>query len=168
MIQVTFPDGSVKEVADQSTPLQLAESISPRLAKAALGALVDNAPWDLTRPLPGDCTVKILTWNDAEGREIYRHSSTHLMAQTVKALYPEAKLTIGPPLEDRYYYDIDMPPISEDDFEKIEAKMREFAQADYPIVREEVSRDEAKQLFAERQDTYKLELLEDIPESETV
>src|SRR5687768_6574943 len=99
MIKVTFPDGSVKEAPDQSTPLQIAEGISPRLAKAALGALVDNAPFDLTRELSGDCALKILTWNDVEGREIYRHSSTHLMAQAVKALYPEAKLTVGPPLE---------------------------------------------------------------------
>src|SRR5215210_5037401 len=99
MIQVTFPDGSVKEIEERSTPLHVAEGISPRLAKAALGALVGGRPWDLTRPLPGDCALKILTWDDAEGREIYRHSSTHLMAQAVQALFPEAKLTVGPPLE---------------------------------------------------------------------
>ncbi len=166
MIQVTFPDGSVREAAEHSTPLQLAESISPRLAKAALGALVDNTPWDLTRPLPGDCTIKILTWNDAEGREIYRHSSTHLMAQAVKALYPEAKLTVGPPLEDRFYYDIDMPSVSEDDFAAIEAKMKEFSKANFPIEREEVTREQARELFAD--DEYKLELLQDIPEGETL
>ena len=166
MISVSFPDGSVKEAPDQSTPLQIAEGISPRLAKAALGALVDNAPFDLTRELPGDCTLKILTWNDVEGREIYRHSSTHLMAQAVKALYPEAKLTVGPPLEDRFYYDIDMPPISEDAFAAIEEKMREFSKADFPIQREEISREEAQSLFAD--DEYKLEILGDIPEGETV
>jgi len=166
MISVSFPDGSVKEVPDQSTPLQIAEGISPRLAKASLGALVDNAPFDLTRELPGDCTLKILTWNDVEGREIYRHSSTHLMAQAVKALYPEAKLTVGPPLEDRFYYDIDMPPVSEEAFPAIEEKMRELAKADLPITREEVSRQEAGVLFAD--DEYKLEILNDIPAGETV
>jgi threonyl-tRNA synthetase len=166
MIQVTFPDGSIKEVQAGSTPLQLAEGISPRLAKAALGAIVDGAPWDLTRALPGDCTLQILTWNDVAGREIYRHSSTHLMAQAVQALYPDAKLTVGPPLEDRFYYDIDMAPISEADFQKIEDKMREFAKADLPIEREEISREAARGLFAN--DEYKLELLQDIPEGETI
>lgn len=166
MISVSFPDGSVKEVEDGSTPLQLAEAISPRLAKAALGALVDNAPFDLTRPLPGDCTLKILTWNDVEGREIYRHSSTHLMAQAVKELYPDAKLTVGPPLEDRFYYDIDMPPVSEEAFSAIEEKMRELSKADLPIQREEVSREQARELFAD--DEYKLELLNDVPEGETI
>jgi threonyl-tRNA synthetase len=166
MIRVTFPDGSIKEVEDKSTPLDIASGISPRLAKAALGALVDGKPFDLTRPLPGDCTLKILTWNDAEGREIYRHSSTHLMAQAVQALYPDAKLTVGPPLEDRFYYDIDMPPISEDEFAQIEEKMRELAKANFPIERHELSRKEARELFAG--DNYKLELLEDIPENEPI
>src|SRR5690606_22499008 len=104
-------------------------------------------PWDLTRPLQYDCTLQILTWNDPQGREIYRHSSTHLMAQAVKALYPRAKLTIGPPLEDRYYYDIDMPALSESEFAAIEAKMAEFAKANLPIEREEISREQAKVLF---------------------
>ncbi len=112
-----------------------------------LGAIVDGKPWDLTRPLPGDCQLQILTWNDAAGREIYRHSSTHLMAMAIQALYPDAKVTVGPPLEDRYYYDIDMAPIGESDFAAIEDKMREIAKADLPIVREEVSRDEARALF---------------------
>ncbi len=166
MIRITFPDGSIKEVEAGSSALDLAQGISPRLAKAALAALVDGKPYDLTRPLTTDSTLKILTWNDPEGREVYRHSSTHLMAQAVKALYPDAKLTVGPPLEDRYYYDIDMPPISEDDFARIEEKMREFAKADYPIEREEVSREKARELF--QGDPYKLELLDDIPEGETV
>ncbi|HEX8832764.1 MAG TPA: TGS domain-containing protein, partial [Abditibacteriaceae bacterium] len=143
MINVSFPDGSVRQYDDGFSPQQVAQSIGSRLAAAALGAMVDGQPWDLTRPLPGDCTLQILTFKDAEGREVYRHSSTHLMAQAVKALYPEAKLTVGPPLADRFYYDIDMPPVREEDFAAIEAKMLELAAADYPIVREEVSRDEA-------------------------
>ncbi len=166
MIRVSFPDGSVKEHPDGSSPLDVAEAIGPRLAQAALAAQVDGQMWDLTRPLPGDCTLRLLTWKDAEGREVYRHSSTHLMAQAVKALYPQAKLTVGPPLEDRFYYDIDMPPVSDADFEQIEAKMAEFARQDLPIVRQEVSREEAQRLFSD--DKYKLEVLADIPVGETV
>ncbi|MBV9469471.1 MAG: threonine--tRNA ligase, partial [Abitibacteriaceae bacterium] len=168
MVQVTYPDGSIKEYEDGVTPQQIAERIGSRLAAAALAALVNGQPWDLRRPLPGDCSLQILTWNDIQGQEVYRHSSTHLMAQAVQALYPEARLTVGPPLEDRFYYDIDMPPIGEDDFAKIEAKMRELAAADYPIVREEVSRDEAHALFEKLGEPYKLEILQDIPANETV
>jgi threonyl-tRNA synthetase len=162
MIQVTFPDGSVREFAEGSTPLDVANLIGSRLAAAVLAAQVDGQMWDLTRSLPGSTSLKLFTWNDPEGREVFRHSSTHLMAQAVKALYPEAKLTVGPPLEDRFYYDIDMPPVKEEDFPRIEEKMRELAAADYPITREELSREEAKTLFAD--DEYKLELLNDIPE----
>lgn len=166
MITVSFPDGNSREFEDNSSPLDVAQSIGSRLAQAALAAEVDGQMWDLSRPLPGSCTLRLLTWKDAEGREVYRHSTTHLMAQAVQALYPEAKLTVGPPLEDRFYYDIDMPPISEEDFAAIEAKMHEFAQADLPITREEVSREQAKTLFAG--DEYKLELLKDIPPDQTL
>ncbi len=166
MIRVSFPDGSVKEHPAGSSPLDVAEAIGPRLAQAALAAEVDGQMWDLTRALPGDCTLRLLTWKDAEGREVFRHSSTHLMAQAVKALYAEAKLTVGPPLEDRFYYDIDMPPVSDADFDKIEAKMSEFARQDLPIVRQEVSREEAQRLFAD--DEYKLEVLAGIPAGEAV
>ncbi len=161
MIQVTFPDGNQKEFENGTTPLQIAQSIGSRLAGAVLGAAVDGQPYDLTRPIEGDCALQLFTFNDAQGREVFRHSSTHLMAQAVKALFPEAKLTVGPPLEDRFYYDIELPGLSEADFPAIEAKMRELAGADLPIVREEVTRQEARQLFAD--DRYKLELIEDIP-----
>jgi threonyl-tRNA synthetase len=162
MIRVSFPDGSVREFPEGSSPLDVAQSIGSRLAQATLAAQVDGQMWDATRPLPGDCTLRLLTWNDAEGREVYRHSSTHLMAQAVKELYPNAKLTVGPPLEDRFYYDIDMPPVSEADFAQIEAKMKELAQADLPIEREEVSREQARELFSD--DEYKLELISELPE----
>lgn len=168
MVQVTYPDGAIKEYEDGITPLQIAERIGSRLAGAALAALVNSAPWDLRRPLTGDCSLQILTWNDPAGREVYRHSSTHLMAQAVQALYPAAKLTVGPPLEDRFYYDIDMPSLGEDDFAAIEAKMRELAGADLPISREEVSRDEAKAIFEQMGEPYKLEILEAIPADQTV
>ncbi|PQV64679.1 threonyl-tRNA synthetase [Abditibacterium utsteinense] len=162
MIQVTFPDGNIKEFENGTSPLQMAASIGSRLANAVTGALVDGKPWDLTRPVETNCTLKLFTFNDVEGREVFRHSSTHLMAQAVKALFPEAKLTVGPPLEDRFYYDIELPSLSETDFPKIEAKMKELATANFPIEREEVSRERARELFAD--DRYKLELIEDIPE----
>ena len=89
MIKVSFPDGSQREMPDGSSSYDVAQSIGSRLAQAAVGAMVDDKPFDLNRPLPGDCTLRILTFNDAEGREVYRHSSTHLMAQAVKELYPK-------------------------------------------------------------------------------
>jgi threonyl-tRNA synthetase len=162
MIQVTFPDGNIKEYENGTSPLQIAASIGSRLANAVLAAQVDGRPWDLTRPIFNDSALQLFTFNDPEGREVFRHSSTHLMAQAVKALFPEAKLTVGPPLEDRFYYDIELPSLSEADFEKIEAKMSELAKADLPITREEVTREQAKELFAD--DRYKLELIDDIPE----
>ena len=168
MIRVSFPDGSVREFEDGASPKVVAEGIGRRLAQAALGAVVDGQPWDLSRPLPGDCQLQILTWNDQAGREIYRHSSTHLMAMAIQSLYPDAKVTVGPPLEDRYYYDIDMAPVGESDFAAIEDKMREIAKADLPIVREEVSREQARALFEKLNEPYKLELLDAIPEDELV
>ncbi len=162
MLKITFPDQSVKEYPDNSTPLQIAESIGSRLAGAVLGAAVNGVPYDLTRPIASDSELRLFTWNDPEGREVYRHSSTHLMAQAVKALFPDAKLTVGPALEDRFYYDIELPSLSENDFAQIEAKMAEFAKADFPIIREEVTREEAAKLF--EGDAYKTELINDIPE----
>ena len=161
MIQVTFPDQSVREFPDHSTPLEIAQSIGSRLAKAVLGAAVNDQPWDLTRPLQGDSNLQLYTWNDAQGREVYRHSSTHLMAQAIQELYPDAKLTIGPPLEDRYYYDIDVAAISEDDFPKIEARMMELAKQDLPITCETISRETALALFQDN--PYKTELINALP-----
>jgi threonyl-tRNA synthetase len=168
MINVTFPDGSVREVPDGSSALDVAQGIGSRLAQAAIGALVNEQPYDLSRPLPGDCHLRILTFKDAEGREVYRHSSTHLMAQAVKELYPAAKLTVGPPLDDKFYYDIDVEPIREEDFARIEAKMREISERNLPIVREEVSREAARELFAGLGEDYKLEILDAIPEGDSV
>ena len=162
MIQVTFPDGNSREFEDGASPLQIAQSIGGRLGAAVLAAEVNGQMWDLTRPLEGNAALRLFTWNDPQGREVYRHSSTHLMAQAVKALFPDAKLTVGPPLDDRFYYDIELPGLGESDFAAIEEKMREFAQSDLPIEREEVSRERAKELFAD--DHYKLEVLADIPE----
>ena len=162
MIQVTFPDGNSRSYEDGASPLEIAQSIGARLGAAVLAAQVNGQMWDLTRPLEGDAALRLLTFNDAPGREVYRHSSTHLMAQAVKALFPEAKLTVGPPLDDKFYYDIELAGLGESDFPAIEAKMREFADADLTIEREEITREQAAQLFAD--DHYKIEVLADIPE----
>ncbi len=168
MIQVSFPDGSSREMPDNSTPFDVAQNIGSRLAQAAVGAVVNGEPHDLNRVLDGDCTLRILTFNDEEGRHVYRHSSTHLMAQAVKELYPDAKLTVGPALEDKFYYDIEMAPIGENELLQIEERMREIAKRDLPITREEVSRDEAHKVFADLGESYKLEILQDIPADEMV
>ena len=168
MINVHFPDGSIKQYEDGASTFDVAQSIGSRLAAAAIAARVDGEVVDLTRPLHDGANLQILTWNDEAGREVYRHSSTHLMAQAVKELYPDAKLTVGPALEDKFYYDIDMAPIGEDDFVAVEAKMREISARDLPIIREEVSRDEARALFASIGESYKLEILDKIPADETV
>ncbi len=162
MIQVSFPDGHTREFENGVSPLQIAASIGHRLASSVLAAQVNGQMWDLTRPLESDSSLQLFTWKDSQGREVYRHSSTHLMAQAVKALFPEAKLTVGPALDDKFYYDIELPGLGEADFEAIEAKMREFAQADLAIEREEITRQQAQELFAD--DAYKLEVLADIPE----
>ena len=166
MIQVTFPDGNAREFPDGITPLEVAQSIGSRLGAAVLAAKVNDQPWDLTRPLQGDSALRLYTWQDPEGREVYRHSSTHLMAQAIQELYPDARLTIGPPLEDRFYYDIDVEAISEDDFPKIEAKMMELAAQDLPIVGETIAREQALELFAAN--PYKLELIQALPEGEPI
>ncbi|MFO7173500.1 MAG: threonine--tRNA ligase [Bacillota bacterium] len=168
-IQVRLPDGSVREFPQGTTALQVAEAIGPRLAKAALAARIDGVVRDLTTPLEKDCDLEILTWDHPEGREVYRHTSTHVMAQAVKRLWPEAKLTVGPPLENGFYYDIDTPrPITPDDFPAIEAEMRKIIEEDLPIVREEVDREWAKRFFAERGEDYKVLLIDKIPEGEPI
>lgn len=167
-IQVTLPDGSVREVARGTTALQVAESIGPRLAKAALAAKVNGEVVDLSTPLHEDAKLAILTWDSAEGREVFRHTSTHIMAQAVKRLWPEAKLTVGPPLENGYFYDIDIRPLTPEDLEKIEEEMRRIIAEDLPIQREEVSRAEALKLFEELGETYKIELINELPDGETI
>ncbi len=163
MVRVTLPDGKQLELNDGSTALDAAQSIGSRLAKAALAAKINDAPADLTRELNDGDQLQILTWDSPEGREAYRHTSTHIMAQAVKRVFPDAKLTIGPPLEDRFYYDFDVPtPFAPDDLAKIEQEMRKIVDEDLPISREELSADEAKKLFADMGESYKVEIIEDL------
>ena len=144
MAKVTLPDGSSKEISNGCTAGQLAEQISPRLAKAAVAARIDGQLVDLSTPINTDAEVQIITDNDGQSLEIRRHSCAHIMAEAICSIWPQAKLVYGPAIEDGFYYDIDLDePIKPTDFERIEEKMREIVKADKPFVREEMSRAEA-------------------------
>ena len=169
MLQVTLPDGSVKQVESGITAAQFASNISQRLGKDALAAKIDGSVVDLSTQIVRDCAVEILTFASEEGAEIYRHSTSHLMAQAVKSLFPSAKVTIGPSVEDGFYYDFDVErPFTPEDLEKIEQKMAELVKADVPFVRKEVSKEEAICFFREQNETYKIEILNDIPDGEII
>ncbi len=168
-IKVTLPDGSVREYAQGVTALQVAESIGQRLARAAVAARVEGEVRDLSTPLLSDCSLALLTFQDEDGREVFRHSGTHLMAQAVKRLWPEARLTVGPALEEGFYYDFDLEyRITPDDFPKIEAEMRKIVQEDLPIVRSELEREAAKEFFRARGEDWKVLLVEKIPVGEPI
>ena len=159
---ITFPNGDQREFPDGSTGMQIAESISPGLALNALGIFVNGQPYDLSRPVGGDATVRIVTFNDTEGREIFWHSTAHLMAEALEALYPGVKFGIGPPIENGFYYDVDLPEnvkLSVDDLPAIEEKMRELVKKDSKYERREISWEDAIAYFTEKGDEYKLELM---------
>src|SRR5260370_1325918 len=166
-IRVTLPDGSEKRVPRGSTGADLAKAIGPGLAKAALAARVDGQVWDLTRPLPDGATVAIIPDKDPEARDVLRPSAAHVLATAVRQLFPHAKIGFGPPIEDGFYYDFEVPtPFGPDDLEQIEAKMREVVAADYPFGREEVDRAEAKRRFADH--PLKLERIDDLGANEVI
>lgn len=163
MIKITFPDGSVREFAKGTTAYQVAESISPRLAADSLAAAVNGATVDLMRPIEEDASIKFYKWDDAEGKHAFWHTSSHLLAEALEALYPGIKFGIGPAIEQGFYYDVDSPtPILESDLPKIEAKMVELARNKEPMVRTEVSKAEALKTFTEKGDEYKCELIRDL------
>ena len=129
MIKITFPDGSVREFAKGTTAFQIAESISPRLAADSLAASVNGATVDMMRPIEEDASVKFYKWEDEEGKHAFWHTSSHLLAEALEALYPGIKFGIGPSIENGFYYDVDSPvPITEADLPKIEKKMEELAE----------------------------------------
>jgi threonyl-tRNA synthetase len=168
-ITVTLPDGSSVEAPRGSTARDIAGRIGPRLAKAALVAQVDGRLVDLDRPLEEDTRLRILTERDPEALEVYRHSTAHLMAQAAQRLWPETKVTIGPVIEGGFYYDFDRdPPFTPEDFEAIEAEMARIVEEDFPIRREEIPRDEAIRLFEEMKEPYKVEIIQDLPDEETL
>jgi threonyl-tRNA synthetase len=168
MIKVTLPDGTIKEFPKGSTSLEVAKSISEGLARNVLAAEVNNEVIDATRPLNEDVTLSLLTWNDDGGKMTMWHSSAHLMAEAIEALYPGVKLAIGPPIERGFYYDIDFGEyqISDNDLPKIEAKMKELAKQKNQYIRKYVPKKEAIEYFKQKGDEYKLELLEDLNDGE--
>ncbi len=168
-ITITLPDGSTKKIGRGATVLQVAESIGSGLARAALAGRVDGRTVDLSYPVASDAEVEILTFADDGGKEVYWHSTAHVMAQAVQDLFPTAKVTIGPPIENGFYYDFDVDrPFTPDELEKIEARMLDIAREDQPFSREEISRDEASARFRDLGESYKLELLDAIAPDETV
>lgn len=165
MIKITFPDGSVREYKEGITSLEIAESIGPRLAQEVLAASVNGETWDLTRPIEHDATVKLLKWEDEEGRHAYWHSSAHLMAEALQELYPGIKFGIGPAIENGFYYDVDPGEgvvIKESDFPAIEKKMLELSAAKEEIRRQSISKADAVKMFSERNENYKVELINEL------
>lgn len=165
MIKITFPDGSIREYEKNVTPLQIAESISSRLAADVLVANVNDEIVGLDYPIENDAKLSLLKWDDEEGKHAFWHTSAHLMAEAMQELWPGTQFGIGPAIESGFYYDV-MPPegvvISEADFPKIEKKMAELAQKKESVVRKEISKADALAFFAERGQTYKNELIEEL------
>ncbi|MEM9572433.1 MAG: threonine--tRNA ligase [Pseudomonadota bacterium] len=163
MIKVTLPDGAVREYEDGASPYDVAVSISNSLAKKALAAKVDGELYDLTRPLDGDVELALITAKDPEGLELIRHDAAHILAQAVQALYPGTQVTIGPVIDDGFYYDFAREePFSSEDFEKIEKKMAEIVDADYPIIREVWNKEDAIETFKSIGEDYKAQIIDDI------
>ena len=166
---ITFPDGSRREYADGTTPLAIAESISPRLAKATLSCTIDGAHSDAFRPIDGDHEIKFNTFQDEDGRWAYRHTASHVLAQAVKRLYPNVKLAIGPAIENGFYYDFDVDtPFTPEDLEKLEKEMAKIQQENLPLERFELPREEAMRYMDEKGEPYKVELIRDLPEDAVI
>ena len=167
VIRLTLPDGSVREVPPGTTGRDLAASIGPGLAKAALAIRVDGQVRDLSRPIEADATVSIITDKDPDALDVLRHSSAHILATAVRELFPGAGIGFGPAIEDGFYYDFDVPrPFAPEDLERIEQRMGEVAKQDYPFLREVVDREEANRRFAD--DPLKLERIAELGPDETI
>lgn len=164
MIKITFPDQNVREYPKGTTSIEIAKSISEGLARNVLSAKVNGEVWDASRPIQSDATLQLLTWDSQEGKSTLWHSSAHLMAEALEALYPGVKFGIGPPVDNGFYYDIDLGGqiISPEDFKKIEDKMLELAKKGNKFIRQEISKDKAIDFFKEKGDEYKLDLLNDL------
>ena len=168
-MNIELKDGSKIVIEQPSTGYEIAKQIGERLAKVALVCKVDGVLTSLRETIDHDCKFEVLTWNDDEGKSAYRHTASHILAQAVKNIYPTVQLAIGPSIENGFYYDFDFKtPINQGDFEKIEAEMRAIIKADLPIERKVVSRKEAEAMLKKMKQTYKIELLSDIPEGEEI
>ncbi|MBI5806605.1 threonine--tRNA ligase [candidate division TA06 bacterium] len=169
MIKITLPDGKIKEFEPGVSALDIVKSIGPGLAKAALAAILDGKPVDLSAKVDRDAKFSALTFDSEQGKEVLRHSTSHLMAQAVTGLFPGTKAAIGPAIEDGYYYDFDRSePFSSDDLAAIEQKMAELASQDIAIVRREMPREEALEHFRKLGEKYKVELIEALPQGEII
>jgi threonyl-tRNA synthetase len=164
MINITLPDGSVRAYETGTTAHQIALSISEGLARNVLAAVVNGEIWDASRAIETDATLRLLTWNDTEGKSTFWHSSAHLMAEALEALYPGVKLGIGPAIETGFYYDVDFGDreFSSDNFKEIEDKMLELARKKADYERKDISKAEAEKYFTEKGDEYKLDLIKDL------
>ena len=163
-MNIKFPDGSIKQFDDGTTPLQIAESISPRLAQDVLAATVNGEEWDLTRPIVDDAELKLFKWDDPEGKHAFWHTSAHLLAEALQELYPGVKFGIGPAIENGFYYDIDPGDnvITSAEFPKIEAKMMELVAKKEQVVRKDITKADALKMFGDRNETYKCELISEL------
>jgi threonyl-tRNA synthetase len=168
MIKITFPDGNVREYPQGTTALDIAKSISEGLARKVLSARVNGKVWDATRPIKEDATLILLTWDDADGKATFWHSSAHLMAEALESLYPGVKFGIGPAIENGFYYDVDLGDrqLTPEELPAIEKKMNELAAKNSPYTRKEVSKADAQKYFTEKGDEYKLELINELKDGE--
>ena len=168
MINITFPDGAVRQYEQGYSALDIAKQISEGLARKVLAAEVNNEVWDATRPIKNDASIKFLTWDDDNAKSTFWHSSAHLMAEAVEGMFPGVKFWVGPPLEKGFYYDIDLGDnvIAEEDLKKLEVKMAELVKQNNSYVRKEISKDEAVKYFTEKGDEYKLDLLSGLNDGE--
>ncbi|HEV8285230.1 MAG TPA: threonine--tRNA ligase [Chitinophagaceae bacterium] len=168
MINITFPDGAIRQYEKGSTALDIAKSISEGLAKKVLAANVNGQIWDATRPINEDASLKLLTWNDPDGKNTFWHSSAHLMAEAVESLFPGVKFWVGPPVENGFYYDMDLGDrkMNEEDLAKLEKKMNELAKQNNSYTRKEISKKDAVKYFLDKGDEYKLDLLQGLNDGE--
>jgi threonyl-tRNA synthetase len=168
MINITLPDGSVRQYEAGSTAMDVAKSISEGLARKIIAASINNEVWDATRPIHADASLKLLSFDDAEGKKTFWHSSAHLMAEALEALYPGTKFGIGPAIDNGFYYDVDFGDkiLSSDEFAQIENKVLELARKNSDYVRTEVSKADAIKYFTEKGDEYKLDLLQDLQDGQ--
>ena len=165
MIEITLPDGAKMQFDSPVSGLQIAQKISEGLAKAAVAVRVDDTLTDLTTPIKTNSTVSIITTRNAEALDILRHTTAHVLAHAIKNLYPNALVTIGPSVENGFYYDFFGIILKEDDLPKIEAEMQKIIAMDLPIVRSELGWAEARQLFIDKGEKYKVELIDDLYEN---
>ncbi|MBN2669494.1 MAG: threonine--tRNA ligase [Bacteroidales bacterium] len=165
MINITFPDGAIKSYESGVTGLDIAQSISHKLAKEVVSVKVDDQVWDAHRPIVKDAKIQLFTFDDREGKDAFWHSSAHIMAEALEFFYPGIKLGIGPTVENGFYYDVDLPEgatLTDADFKKIEDKILELSRQNNPFIRTEVSKEQALKTFTDKGDEYKLELIKDL------